>query len=235
MMVIYTLVAISLEFFVGVFFGILLQNSSHQSSLDELKIASSLFIIVLATWYISSPGAVLQIVFDMSYLWIALISGVLLGELIKKRFLGRIVFILKKKDVQVVISEFEVLASYVTISDNCKYNELMYKKLNKLTSLIESLKKYKTGNRKHWDKHLDEITSLCHEYANLSRAIGNKHIDLKTKKEELVKQMQETGKDLANIVYHTLNHSQEDLNSIGVLFKKGGFNANSKRNESDNS
>jgi hypothetical protein len=215
---------IFLELCVGLFIGLLIKDGKQEETIQEIKISTLLFIVVIITWYFGSKIHIIETVYEVSYLWVALVFGVFVGDYLKGRFFEKIVFVLKKKDVQLAITEFEIVANQVAIMDNLSSQEKMYAKLDEINELIIGLEAYKKYQTEQWMEHLKEITLLCHEYAALSKSIGEKESD-----RELRDKLMETGEDLSEIVYHTLNHTERELNTIGLIINRGGHNAKRRR------
>jgi len=217
------LATIFMEFGVGLFVGLLIKEGSHENTVDEIKIATLMFIVVLFSWYFGSARAIIEIIFEVSYLWGALIFGVFLDNHIKLRFFKKIIFLLRKKDLQLAISEYQIIANQVAINYSDKTIKKMENKLDRIGKLINNLKAFKDYQTGQWIIHLDEINTICYEYSMLSKKIGEQESDRKLR-DDLI----QTGDELAEIVYHTLNHTEKELNTIGIITNRGGHNEKRK-------
>lgn len=234
MIILYAIIAFVLEFIIGVILGVFLKNDSERGSITEMLMATALFIIVAITWYFASSISITKTVIELLYLWIALVSGVLMGEIIRIKFLRKVKFILKKKDAQLTIAEFETEASYAAVSNDPQYKKAMRKKLLTIDKLLEELKGYNTKYRNKWQAHLEKIKELCYQYAELSENINDEDYCKLNNRNNIIEKLGETGRDLSKIVFHTLNHSQRDLDSLDLIFQRGGFNGRHKRNKRNN-
>jgi hypothetical protein len=210
--------SISLEFGIGVVIGIFLKNEDEELSIIEIKFATLLLLVVSFFYFLTSPIIAITSIIRLSALWLALIVGVLMGEIIRIKFLKRVVLILKKKDIQLAIAELEAHAAQVAIHNDPYYKELMEEKLASINSFINQIR-HDTKLKRSWSRQLQDIQVLCRKYADLSIAIGQTDPN-DAERTSLMKALGATGSDLARIAYHTLNHAERDLRAIDLFLPR---------------
>lgn len=202
---------IVVEWVFGVVVGFVLSDNKKGLSIEEAKIFSVLFMISAAVVFWQNPELSGKVFAELALSWFILVTGVLLGEIIKMRLISNIVRTIHKKDIQLAISELVQQAHQVQHTGS---PETLYQKLYDVQKMLQGLAAKSKGIQSPaFLRKLYYLFELCEDYVSLS-------VTLKANSSsDTIDTWMGIGNELTSLSWNTLNHAEENVkNELGKAF-----------------
>jgi hypothetical protein len=210
---------IAAEIALGAVVGFVLSDNKKGLSVEEVKISSILFLLSTAFVFYDNPQLSGALFAHLAISWFILIIGVLLGEALKMRLIGKIVRSIQKKDIQLAINELVQIATQTQFTKRESDVKELYAKLYKVQEMLHGLARKSKGiqNQSFLEK-VKYLFELCEDYVSLSVKIKG-DIQEGKQTDSTLTIWENIGKELTSLSWDTLNHAEENVkNELGKAF-----------------
>lgn len=204
------LIVLLSEVALGIALGFFLSDNRPGLSLDDVKVSSIVFVVVIGFVMLTHPEANVMVFAHLAIGWALINASMLAGELLRINLFRYVRNAIAKKDVQLLVSDFVRLSTRYGFTGAAGDRE---NALTKLAEVREQLKKVHRRAERFDQKitdRLDVIGELCEHYFETAVIVTQETSP--QKRDEILRHWGELGNTLTDISWDTLNHAEANIN-----------------------